>query len=287
MKKLLYVFIFIFSLFYFFSNSYSQEVQAKKNKAFFTIDVSGSYDMPMLDLRASDDIQSFWRFQDYGVIKGFGASLNFKFAVYTARMIQLRTYVNLAYSHFSNDDNRANIVQAPASGYTEFGWPYTGGLNTTPGNHYYNPQIVAGLSNIRINNPQFGVGCEIGIYTDRANKSAFNLGLDYTASLFTGRIYQTYGLGGETFNTISSTLRFGLGSNVAYAYKFDDNFGFHVGTRFQWSNLFGKSAEMTDDNAYIALLDKGNSTLNPNLSSSRNIAYLRFYGGISIYFGKR
>jgi hypothetical protein len=140
---------------------------------------------------------------------------------------------------------------------------------------------------MRINNPQMAIGCEIGIYTDRANKSCFNLALDYNASLFTGRIYQTYGLNGETFNTISPSLRFGFGSNVAYAYKFDDNFGFHVGTRFQWSNLFGKASEIVDDNGYVPLLDKANTVLNPLLANNRNIAYWRFFGGISIYFGKR
>jgi|GEM_PF-725802 hypothetical protein len=285
MKKFIYIFVIGFTLLCFLNTSFSQDLtSAKKNKAFFTIDVSGSYDMPMLDLRASDDLQSFWGLQDYGVVKGFGTSLNFKFSVYTARMIQLRTYLTLAYSHFSNDDVRANIVQSPNGSATTYGWPYTGG---TYQGHYYLPQVTPGISNMRINNPQMAIGCEIGIYTDRANKSCFNLALDYNASLFTGRIYQTYGLNGETFNTISPSLRFGFGSNVAYAYKFDDNFGFHVGTRFQWSNLFGKASEIVDDNGYVPLLDKANTVLNPLLANNRNIAYWRFFGGISIYFGKR
>lgn len=282
MKKIVYCF-FVFSiLFFYYGNSFSQDLTAtKKNKAFLTIDVSGYYALPLLDLRSSDDLKNFWNFTDYGISKGLGTSLNFKFAVYTRKMIQLRTYVTLAYSHYTNDDNRAFIVQYPNQGWTNVGWPRISGSNG-----YYTPHDTIGMSNIRINNPQFAVGFEVGVYTDRANKSSFNFSLDYDANIFTGRIFQTYGLGGETYNTINSSLRFGAGVNAVYAYKFDQYFGFHVGSRFQISNLFGKSAEETDNNGYIGLLDKGNSVLNPYLSSSRNIADLRFFGGISLYFGK-
>ena len=283
MKKFIYFFFTIIISIYFFNIASAQDITTgKKNKAFFTIDVSGFYSLPLLDLRSSDDLKNFWNFTDYGIAKGLGTSLNFKFAVYTTKMMQLRTYVTLAYSHYSNDDNRAYIVQYPNQNWINLGWPYTGGANGSP----YVPHDTTGVSNIRINNPQFAVGFEIGVYTDRANKSCFNFGLDYDANLFTGRIYQTYGLGEESFNTISPSIRFGLGINTVYAYKFDQYFGFHVGSRFQISNLFGKSSEMSDQTGYLGLLDKGNSVLNTNLGSGRTIADLRFFGGISIYLGK-
>jgi hypothetical protein len=282
MKKLFYAFLIFFFVINLLNISYSQDVTPKKNKAFIGIDVSGSYSIPLLDMKASDGLKGFWNLSDYGVSKAFGASIRIKFSVYTDKMVQLRPYILLGYNHFSNDDSRANIVSYPYTGTTSLGWPYTGGSV-----QYYTPQDVAGVSNIRINNPQFGAGMEVGIYTDRENKSCFNLGLDYIANIFTGRVFQTYAGGIETYNTLTANLRFGLGANVVYAYKINEHFGFHIGSRFEMSNIFGKTAEMHDKAGYLTLLDKGNMILNPLLVNDRNIASLRFFGGLSMYFGKR
>jgi hypothetical protein len=51
-------------------------------------------------------------------------------------------------------------------------------------------------------------------------------------------------------------------------------------------NLFGKASELSDGDAAVYLLDKGNSSLNPNLNSSRSIGYFKFFGGLSIFLGK-
>jgi len=66
----------------------------------------------------------------------------------------------------------------------------------------------------------------------------------------------------------------GIGINTTYSYKFSDVVGFHVGTRFVLPNLFGKASELSDGDAAVYLLDKGNSSLNPNLNSSRSIGIL-------------
>ena len=286
MKTIKTISLFFLALSIFSVSTNAQDLLTpKKNKAFFMIDVTGSYDLPMMDLRAADDLKSFWSFQDYGVTKGFGATINLKFAVYTGRMWQLRTYATLGYSHFINSDSRAfNIDYRGGAGYvTQYGWPSEGGLYS----RYYSPRDTTGVSNIRINIPYLALGAELAIYTDRENKSAFNFGLDYNASVITGRVFQTVGFGGETFNTLKPNLRFGVGANVYYTYKFDKLLGFNVGTRFSLPNLFGKSAEMIDDPGYIYLMDKSNLVLNPNLVSGRTMASLRFFAGLSFYIGKR
>ena len=70
------------------------------------------------------------------------------------------------------------------------------------------------------------------------------------------------------------------------SHNFSDVVGFHVGTRFVLPNLFGKSSEMSDSDAGTYLLDKGNSSLNSNLSNSRSLGYFKFFGGLSLFLGK-
>jgi hypothetical protein len=276
MKKLFLVFlVFIFSSGFISS----QDLTAlKKNKNFFEIDVSGGFCLPLMDLRGSDGLAGFWNFYNYGMSSGFGTSVNTKMSVYTTKMTQLRIYLLLGYSHFSAEDNVAYSV-----GIAQLGWPQKTGTSGLP----FTPVATNGTSYLRLNMPHLGFGLEYGIYTDRKNTSCFNLGTDFTATLITGRAYETTGFGPETYNTISPSLRFGFGVNVAYAYKFDKYVGFHVGTRFTMPNVFGKTSEVTDDPGYITLMDKGNTLINPLLSSGRTMAYLNFFGGMSFYIGKR
>jgi hypothetical protein len=258
---------------------YSQIVTpTQKYKNFFEIDVSGAFSLPVMNLRGSEGLAGFWGFYNYGMSSGFGTSLNTKMSVYTTKMTQLRIYLLLGYNHFSTEDNVAYNV-----GIAPYGWPN----KSSKGNQFFQDSVSNGTSYLRLNMPNIGFGIEYAVYTDRKNTSSFNFGTDFTAHMITGRAYETSGLSGETFNTISSALRFGIGVNITYAFKFDKYVGFHVGTRFTMPNLFGKSSDMTDDPGYISLLDKGNAILNPNLSSDRTMAYFNFFGGMSFYMGKR
>jgi hypothetical protein len=248
-----------------------------KNKNFFEIDVSGGFSLPIMDLRGGNGIAGFWSFENYGMSSGFGTTINTKMSVYTTKMTQLRIYLLLGYSHFSTEDNAAYQV-----GVVQYGWPGKGSNG-----QYFAPVPTNGTSYLRLNMPNLAFGLEYAVYTDRKNTSAFNFGGDFGATVITGRAYETVGSGGETYNTIPSTLRFGVGVNIAYAYKFDKYVGFHVGSRFTIPNLFGKSSEMVDDPGYVPLLDKENAVLNPMLGSGRTMAYFNFFGGMSFYIGKR
>ncbi len=258
--------------------AYSQQVLTSANKKpLITIETSGSFDLPLMDLAASNGLGGFWRFTDYGASLGFGSALNIKFAVYNAKRTQLRTYITFGYSHFVNDDSKAyNTGNGSLSGQVNPPYPYG----------YAAARDTAGISNMRINIPYLALGLELGVYTDSRNRSSFNFGLDYNFSVTTGRYYQTVSGADETFTTLQGNLRTGLGLNASYSYKFSEVVGFHVGTRFMIPNLFGKQSEMTDENAYSYLLDRGNTALNPNLTGNRTLGFLKFFGGLSLFLGK-
>lgn len=277
MKKLI---IATLVLFFMGGTLFAQSiVPVQKNKNFFEIDVSGGFCLPIMDLRGGDGIGGFWRFYNYGMSTGFGTTINTKMSVYTTKMTQLRIYLLLGYSHFSTEDNVAYNV-----GVASYGWP---SKSRNDPNVPFFPKDTAGTSYLRLNMPNLAFGLEYSVYTNRKNTSMFNFGADFSTHIITGRAYETLGTGGETFNTINSSLRFGFGVNIVYAFKFDKYVGFHVGTRFTMPNLLGRTSDITDDPGYISLMDKANTVVNPMLSSSRTMAYFNYFAGMSFYMGKR
>ena len=126
--------------------AYSQQVLTTANKKpFMTIETSGSFELPIMDLKASNGIGGFYRFTDYGASTGFGSALNFKFAVYNAKRTQLRTYLTLGYSQFVNDDNKA--YNYSGDGWVQAGYPY---INPLTGQTYKYATDTAGISNMRM-----------------------------------------------------------------------------------------------------------------------------------------
>ncbi len=264
------------------STSYSQQVLTTAyKKPFVTIETSGSFELPIMDLKASNGIGGFYKFKDYGASTGFGGALNVKFAVYSAKRTQLKTYLTIGYSQFVNDETKATV-------YSEGGWVHPGypHINPNTGLPYEPGRDTTGISNMRMNIPYVSAGCELGVFTDRKFRSSFNFGLDYVLSVIFGKYYQTITGQGETFTTLNSNVRSGFGLNVSYSYKFSDVVGFHVGTRFVMPNLFGKTSELSDGDAAVYLLDKGNTSMNSSLSSDRSLGYFKFFGGLSLFLGK-
>jgi hypothetical protein len=275
MKKNIFIFVQILLLIA-MNLVFPQEKSALKTKSFIEIDVNSSYNYALFDLRGSGGLKSFYSFKDYGVGSGFGINTEIKIGLFTTKMSQLKMHLMLGYSHFANEDSKAYSV-----GGVDPGWPYVIGSG-----YQFSPKDTSGTSYLRINIPHFAVGLECSVFTDKENKSAFNFGLDFTSSLITGRAYETIVNSKETYITIYPSLRFGLGINTSYTYRFGDWVGFNIGTRFVMPNLLGKSSEMTDQSGYISLLDDSNTALNSNLSSKRNLGYLQLFGGVCFYLGK-
>ncbi|MBI5404236.1 MAG: hypothetical protein HY959_12630 [Ignavibacteriae bacterium] len=258
---------------------FSQELSPqKKAKPFIEINVSGGYNYSLFDLKGSGDLRSFWSLSDYAMGSGFGTNANIKLGVFASRMLQLKIKMELSYSHFSNSDSRAYSV-----GPVDMGWPN----KTFPNiNTPYYPRDTAGVSSLRLNMPGMGFGLECSVFTDRDNKSAFNFGLDLMATLITGRAHETIQNSNESYVTINPSLRFGVGLNSSYSYRFEDWVGFHVGTKFTLPNIFSKSSEMTDQAGYISLLDDSNTALNPLLKTKRIIGFMQLFAGITFYMGR-
>lgn len=249
-----------------------------KNKPFIEINVNGSFNYALMDLKGSEDIKGFWGFKDYGVSTGFGTNVELKIGLLATKKSQLKIHIMLGYSHFANDDNKAYSVHA-----VESGWPYTVVPNS---NIKFVPRDTAGTSYLRFNMPSFALGMEYSIFTDKGNKSSFNFGMDFLYTIITGRVYETIQNTKELYVTFYPSLRYGLGMNASYSYRFTNRTGFNIGTRFTLPNLLGKSSEMTDKQGYMSLLDDGNTALNHNLVTKRTIGYLQFFGGISFYLGR-
>lgn len=249
-----------------------------QTKPFLEISINGSFNLALLDLKGSDNIRGFWGFKDYGVSTGFGTNAELKIGLLSTKKSQVKIHIMLGYSHFANDDNRAYSVHA-----VESGWPYTVVPNS---NIKFVPRDTAGTSYLRFNMPSLALGMEYSIFVDRGNKSSFNFGMDFLSTIITGRVYETIQNTKELYVTLYPSLRFGIGLNASYSYRFSNRTGFNIGTRFSMPNLLGKSSEMTDKQGYMSLLDDGNTALNHNLITKRTIGYLQFFGGVSFYLGK-
>ena len=259
---------------------YSQTIQPVSKKPLITVNVSGGFNLPMMDLKSGNGLRGVWDFTDYGMATGYGTAINVKFSVLTRKYMQLRVYTTLGYAHFTNDDNKAFIV-FNNTGVVKNGYPTIGG----PNNSYATVSETSGISDMRINVPYVAAGFEYSVYTDRKSRSCFNFGLDGNLNFITGRIYQTITGDIETFNTYRLNTRFGIGINAEYSYRFSDYVGFHTGVRYHIPNLIGKAADVSDGSAYMFLLDNAATNIHPALTSSRTMGFLNFFGGLSLYFG--
>jgi len=151
MRKITLLFVVAF----FFSGiAYSQQlINTANKKPFITLETSGSLEIPIMDLKESNGIGGVYKFTDYGASTGFGGAINLKFAVYSAKRTQIRTYLNIGYSQFGNDENKAYVYSK--SGWINPGYPY----EPVPGTNYVWPvRDTAGTSNMRMNVPYLAVG---------------------------------------------------------------------------------------------------------------------------------
>jgi hypothetical protein len=273
MKKTFSGFFLLVFIFAFISISHAQTVKTNEfKKPFIMVELNGGYSLPAMQLNG-DFVGDIYNYSYYGTKLGFGLEVKSKLAVLTRPSSQLRTTLTLGYSQFSNDESHAFGI-----GVVQSGWPTNAPASIN----------LPGVSNVRISIPHVAGGMEYAVYTDLAKRSSFNVGCDVNMSLITGRVYETpASTGVETFNTFSSSIRVGFGANVGYAYRFNKNFGFNVGTKFHFANLLGKNSEATTESGYIPLLDKADTSINPKLDVYRNIGFFNFFGGCTLYLGAR
>lgn len=278
MKKTLIAFLILTLIPIFVLNAQEVKTPPKKTKPLVEININSSYNYALFDLRGNGSLKDFWNFKNYGVGSGFGTNAEVKLSVFTTKMAQLKVHMMVGYSHFSNEDSKAYSV-----GWVDLGWPYKSNPNSSIP---FGPLDTTGTSYLRINMPNLGFGLECAVFTDRDNKSSFNFGADFLWTMITGRVYETIQNTKESYNTINPSLRFGVGINIMYSYRFEEWVGFNIGTRFALPNLLGKSSEMTDQAGYISLLDDSNNALNPRLTTKRTMGFFQLFGGVAFYLGR-
>jgi hypothetical protein len=71
----------------------------------------------------------------------------------------------------------------------------------------------------------------------------------------------------------------------------NEHLGFVTGAKYIMSNLFGKKSEATTNSPEeintMNLLDKASTELNTNLSQNRNLSYLQFYIGFTVFTSRK
>jgi len=256
------------------SNTFSQAVCTTRYVVpFLTMDVVGGYSMPLMDLKGSS-IDEFYSFKSYAQSSGIATALKFNYNVGCYKNnTDIDLYLILGYNHFQTEENNSyGMTQYPP------GWPR---------DTFFVASKKPGTSFYRINLPYAAFGGEFKVYTDKNKLSSFGFGLHINAAIIAGRVYDQVAGGTEFFNTYHGSFRMGVGGLVEYGYRFSKRVGFKVGTQFNFHNLLFKSADVSDKNAWMNLNDKADVSLNPLLSSSRNIADINFFGGISFFIGKK
>ena len=270
MKKLLLV---IFAAIILPSMLYSQDYlkTSKYRQPFFSIDASFGYNQPLFDL-SGGSVAEFYDFRNYAASWGYDASVKLKFTVANFKPSQLRVTWLLGYSRFLSDFNVAYGFKK-----VEPGWP-TIGFQTLP--------QTAGTSGVSINHPYTAVGMDYVVYTDRKRSSLFSFGGDITLSVPFGKVedHPTVKVDNDEYNNILNGTRFGFGVTAGYTVRVVEWMGLSVTSRFQLSNLIGKSSDAVSEGKDIPLNDGDATNLHPNLTS-RTIGFLGINGGLTFFFG--
>lgn len=247
------------------------------------VELTGSFNVPIGDARG--ELADFFTFKNYGLVHGIGFDLSLKYAA--NRSATLYPYFTAGFSHLQNSDENLAYIDSNriANGYP------------LGGNAVFNP--TPGSSLLVIKDFHLGVGLQYAAGTKHPvfPFGGFTIDYDYVWGFYqqTARIVAGGGEANQitTFD-INHAHRFGIGVDLGLNYRITPSLGFVFGTRYKIANLFGKKSEQTGNSATdpanlnsMNLLDKSAPELNSNLNSNRNLSYLQFYIGFSVFAGKR
>jgi hypothetical protein len=247
----------------------------------FIIEAAGSFELPVGN--AYGHMADFFTFKNYGLVHGVGFHFNLKYGV--NKKANLYPFISFGFAQLQNNDFGIAFID---SNNISNGYPLKGHLtySSTPGS-----------SILMLRDIFAGLGLQYIFFPKKPVMPFVGLELDY--NYLWGYYIQTPNTAvgpnpgdQETFS-INSTSRLGIGAEAGFDYRISQNLGFVFGTRFKFANLLGKKSEYTQP-AYINpgsrnkinLLDQASTDLNTNLDKSRNITYLEFYLGFTLFIGK-
>ncbi|MGH2574134.1 MAG: hypothetical protein ACRDFC_00375 [Ignavibacteria bacterium] len=276
------VLLSLFLLFFISSGIADAQVKKKSKKwrsPTFSVDIAGSYNLPLQEIKG--EIADFFTFKNYGTNIGWGAQFNVKFGL--GRYGQYRPYVTLGYAQFQNsDDNRAYID----SNRIFYGYPLRDSA-------VY--KDTTGTSEIFFRIPYIGGGFEYAFTTaDRRNRAFIPfIGVEFVMSVITG-VYRQIPTGTPSGNfqnqevsfNIKPDVRLGIGGSIGAHIRFTKAFGIVFGGKYKFANLIGKKSDWLLEENKMNLLDEAATDLNKRLSEDRNIGFMEFYLGATIFVGR-
>ncbi len=258
--------------------SFSQDntLRYKYTAPRFVIELAGSYNLPIGQTRGG--VEDFFTFKNYGLVYGIGFHLNVKYAA--NKKATIWPYFSGGFAQLQNDETFNSYID---SNIIRNGYPLSGNgiYNSTPGSSLLVIRnIYAGLGVQYMFGPRHSLVPFIGIEADYNFLWGF---YQQEPRLVAG----PEGIHKSTF-PINSATRIGIAMDAGTDFRIAQNLGFVFGVKYSISNLFGKRSDATasGDNS-MNLIDQAATGLNSNLSSDRNIGYLQFYLGFSLFFGKR
>jgi hypothetical protein len=268
MKKLI---LFVLAVVILPSLLYSQDYlsTSKYRAPFFALEGTFGYALPLFELSGSST-GDFYNFKNYATSWGYDASVKLKFTIANFKPSQLRLSWMLGFARFMGDYNNAY-------GVGEIKAPF-------PTPTYVPPAPISGGSTIYIDQPYTTVGMDYVVFADRKRISLFSFGGDIAMSVPFGKVFDTPTGQVESYNNILSGTRFGFGLTVGYTARVTEFMGLTVSTRYQMSNILGKSSSVTTEHRDIEFNDGEDRSLNAGLGS-RTIGYLGFNGGVTFFFG--
>ncbi len=263
-------------------NSLNAQVKTKSKNwksPTFTIDIVGSYALPLQESKG-ESIGEFFTFKNYGMKWGWGGGFNLKFGL--GPQGQYRPFVTLGYTQLQNkDDNTAFIAANVINGV----YPDP---NSTP-------TSGPGSSEIFLRMPYFGAGFEYAVTgVDKKKRMWYPFfGVEFLMSVIAGTYRQISTTAApenspnvETAFTVKSDVRLGFGGGLGATIRFGKYAGITFGGKYKLANLIGKKSDPLQEQNKMNLLDKAAADLNANLSKDRNIGFMEFYLGATIFLGK-
>lgn len=239
-------------------------------------ELAGSFNVPIGQSRG--EVADFFKFQNYGLVYGIGFHLNVKYAANKKGSIY--PFFSAGFAQLQNDVVGTSYID---SNIIRNGYPL-------PGNLIYNS--TPGTSLLVIRNIHAGLGVQYVFISKHSLLPFAGIEADYN---YLWGFYEqipnvvpgSEGLHQTQFN-INPASRVGIAIDIGSDYRITNNLGFVFGAKYSIVNLFGKKSERTGigDNS-MNLLDQSAPDLNSNLNTSRNISYLQFYIGFSVFAGKR
>ena len=246
----------------------------------FVFELTGSYDVPVGDARG--ELRDFFTFKNYGLVYGIGFQLDIKYAA--GKKGNLYPYFSAGFCQLQNDDFEHSYID---SNIISYGYPL-------PGNLTYNNTNGLSILGIRIIDLSLGLQYYFTSKHSLLPFAGFEVNYNYIWGFYEQTPITVPGNAGShaTMFEINPASRVGIGIGTGMNYRISNHLGFVFGMKYKIANLFGKKSDKTQsssinpaDKNKMNLMDKSAPELNSNINTSRNISYLQFYIGFTVFAG--